>query len=202
MAVSRLVCRFSMVALLVLGGCAERESASRVQRTGDSVPDWAADADPDRGYSVSFPGSWQLASERMSRISEPRELLSMSTTALSWHETDCEAFAGAAGVSMGPGDVVVTVWERGYDHDSDWADFPPRPEQFGPVPDAEPASRGCGEPRGTMIHWRNFSDSGRHFHTLVRIGPDAPASAAAQSWRILESLRLDPDYQPSWPASG
>jgi hypothetical protein len=202
MAVSVLVCRFGVVALLVLGGCGQQELGSRAERTRDSVMDWTTHADPDRGYSISFPGSWQLASERMSRISEPRELLSLGTTALSWHPTDCEAFAGAAGVSMGPRDVVVTVWERGYDRDSDWVDFPPRPDRFGPVPDAEPASRGCGEPSGTMIHWRNVSDSGRHFHTLVRIGPEAPASAAAQAWRILDSLRLEPDYQPSWPASG
>src|SRR3954454_9912209 len=140
MAISVLVRRLSVVALLVLGGCGQQELASRAQRTGDSVTDWTVHADPDRGYSISLPGSWQLASERMSRISEPRELLSLGTTALSWHQTDCEAFAGAAGVKMGPGDVVVTVWERGYDRDSDWVDFPPRPDRFGPVPDAAPAS--------------------------------------------------------------
>jgi hypothetical protein len=190
MAVSGRVCRFSVVALLVLGGCGEGDPASR------------AHGDRDRGYSVEVPDSWQLASERLSRISEPRELLSVGTTALGWHATDCEAFAGAAGAGMGPRDVVVTVWERGYDRDSAWTDFPARPERFGPVPDAEPAGRGCGEPPGTMIHWRNFSDSGRHLHTLVRIGPDAPAGAAAQAWSILDSLRLDPDYEPSWPASG
>lgn len=137
-----------------------------------------------------------------SRISEPRELLSLATARLSWHETDCEAFAGAAGVSMGPGDVVLTVWERGYDPHSGWLDFPPRPESFAAVSDAEPAGPGCGEPPGTMIHWRNFSDSGRHFHTLVRIGPEAPPSAAAEAWQLLDSLRLNPDYRPSWPASG
>src|SRR5918993_1398673 len=140
MAVSILVCRFSVVALLVFGGCGEREAVSR--------------------------------------ISSPRELLSVGTTTLRWQPTNCEAFAGAAGLSMRPRDVVVTVWERGYDRGSDWVDFPPRPQRFGPVADAEPAGRGCGEPSGTMVHWRNFSDSGRHLHTLVRIGPDAPASTA------------------------
>jgi hypothetical protein len=202
MSVSAQVCRFSVVALLALGGCGQQEPASRAERTGHPVTEWLAHADPDRGYSISFPPSWQLATERISRLTEPRELLSMGTTALDWHPTDCEAFAGAAGVSMGPRDVMITVWERGYDRDSAWLDFPPRPDRFGPVPDAEPATRGCGEPSGTMIHWRNFSDSGRHFHTLVRIGPDAAASAAAQAWRILDSLRLSPDYQPSWAASG
>lgn len=202
MAVSLVVCRFSVVALLVLGGCGEQGAASRIQRNDEELTEWRTHADPDRGFSVSLPGSWRLAGERMSRISEPRELMSVGTTALRWHQTDCDAFAGAAGASMGARDVVVTVWERGYDRDSDWVDFPPRPERFGPVADAEPAGRGCGEPSGTMAHWRNFSASGRHFHTLVRIGPDAPAGTVAQAWRILDSLRLDSDYQPSWPASG
>ena len=202
MAVSILVCRFSVVALLVFGGCGEQEAASRIQRNDEEVTEWRAHADPNRAYSSRFPASWQLAGERLSRISEPRELLSVGTTTLRWQPTNCEAFAGAAGLSMRPRDVVVTVWERGYDRGSDWVDFPPRPQRFGPVADAEPAGRGCGEPSGTMVHWRNFSDSGRHLHTLVRIGPDAPASTAAQAWRILDSLRLDPDYRPSLPASG
>lgn len=163
---------------------------------------WTGRSDADRGYSVSFPDSWHRAAVRMSHISEPRELLSLATVPLTWRPTNCEAFAGAAGIGMGPRDVVVTVWERGTDLDSDWRDFPPRPQQFGPVPSAEPAGPGCGEPPGTMIHWRNFSDSGRHLHSLVRIGPDASPLAAAQAWNILDSLRLDPSYKPSWPASG
>jgi hypothetical protein len=98
--------------------------------------------------------------------------------------------------------MAVTVWERGHDHDSDWLDFPPRPRSFGPVPDAEPAGPDCGEPPGTLIHWRNFSAFGRHLHTLVRIGSDAPPRAAAQAWQILEGLDLDPGFTPNWPASG
>jgi hypothetical protein len=199
----RIVVRLcGVMALLVLGGCGQREPSSAAERTGDAVPGWTAHTDADHGYRISFPDSWHRATERMSRIGEPRELFSLATVPLSWHDTDCEAFAGAAGVSMGRGDVVVTVWERGYDPDSDWLDFPPRPQHFGPVPDAEPAGPGCGEPSGTMIHWRNFSDSGRHLHTLVRLGPEAPTRAAAEAWQILDSLRLDPDYRPSWPASG
>jgi hypothetical protein len=198
MAASTLACLFGVTALLVFSGCGQRDAASGAERTAGLV----THADRDRGYSVSFPESWQRAGERMSRISEPRELVSVGTAPLSWRTTDCDAFGGAAGSSMSPRDVVVTVWERGYDRGSEWLDFPPRPDRFGPVPDAEPAGPGCGEPPGTVIHWRNFTESGRHFHTLVRIGADAPPSMAAQAWRILDSLRLDPDYQPSWAASG
>jgi hypothetical protein len=190
------------MALLALCACGQGERPSTSERTEDPMPGWTAHVDADRGYGIRFPHSWHRAPDRMSRISDPRELLCVATMPLSWHETDCEAFAGAAGVSMGPGDVVVTVWERGHDPDSDWLDFPPRPRSFGPVPDAEPAGPGCGEPSGTMIHWRNFTDSGRHLHTLVRIGPEAPPSAASEAWQILDSLRLDPDYTPGWRSVG
>jgi hypothetical protein len=201
MTVRRIVVLSGAAALLAFCGCGQREPVA-ADPAGDSVPGWTLHSDSSHGYSVSFPASWHLATERMSRLGDPRELFSLAIVRLGWQPTDCEAFAGAAGIGMGPGDVAMTVWERGYDPNSAWLDFPPRPQSFGPVPDAEPAGRGCGEPRGTMIHWRNFSDSGRHLHTLVRIGPDAPPRAAAQAWRILDSLDLGPGYRPSWRASG
>ena len=169
------------MALLVLSGCGELEPASHA---------WIVHTDPGRGYSVSVPESWQRASEPMSRITEPRELLSVGTAPLRWQHTDCEAFAGSAGAGMGTRDVVLTIWERGDDRDREWSDFPPRPSRFGPVAGAETSGPGCGEPAGTMIHWRNFSDSGRRFHSLVRLGRDAPPGAVAQVWEILDRLRL------------
>ena len=138
----------------------------------------------------------------MSRISEPRELFSVGTVALQWRPTNCEAFAGAAGAGMGPADVVVTVWERGYDRHSTWSEFPGRPTAFGPVGDGEPAGGECGEPAGTKTHWRNFSDAERHFHSLVRIGADASPESVTEAWGVLDRLRLDPKYQPDWRASG
>lgn len=168
---------------------------------GQEDPEWAAYSDATRGYSLAMPDEWHLATERMSRISEPRELFSVGTLALQWRPTDCEAFAGAAGAGMGRADVVVTVWERGHDRHSTWSDFPPRPAAFGPVHDGDPASD-CGEPAGTKTHWRNFSEAGRHFHTFVRIGPDASPGPVAEAWGMLDRLSLDPDYRPDWRASG
>jgi hypothetical protein len=176
--------------LLALCGC------------GKADPEWTVHSDATRGYSVEFPDSWELATEQMSRISEPRELFSVGTFALEWRPTNCEAFAGAAGAGMGPADVVLTVWERGYDRNSTWSDFPARPASFGSVGGRELAGGECGEPAGTTTQWRNFRDAGRHFHTLVRIGPDASPGSAAQARSVLDRLRLDPDYQPDWRASG
>ena len=177
------------VFLALLCGCGQGEAASE--------PD---PPEPAVSYTVDIPAFWQRTTERMSRLSDPRELFSATTVALSWQRTNCEAFAGAAGEGMRADDVVLTLWERGHASNSAWSDFPQRPPAFGPVDDPERGT--CGEPPGTMVHWRNFTDSGRHFHTLVRVGPDATHEAAAEAWRILDSLRFDPGYRPNWPASG
>lgn len=162
-----------VVALLALTGCRPWLPAS------------AEYADADHGYAVSLPAGWHLATERMSRITNPRELLTVSTVSLSWRATDCEAFAGAAGESMGARDVVVTLWER-----RGGKDFPLRPDRFELAADLKPAGQGCGEPAGTVIHWRDFNDSGRKFHLLVRIGPEAAPGDVDAAWRILDGLVL------------
>jgi hypothetical protein len=64
---------------------------------------------------------------------------------------------------------------------------------------AEPA---CGDQEGTSIYWRNFEDAGRHFRLLMAIGRDAPSKTRKEAWDILDSLRLDPEVRPDWPASG
>ena len=175
---------FGILIFTLAVGCAEREH----RRATAPAPAWISHADATLGYSIRYPESWRRATERMSRITDPWELLSIGTAPLRWQHTDCEAFAGAAASSMGARDVVLTVWERG----GAGSAFPARPPRFGPVADARPAGPGCGEPRGTVIHWRDFGTAGRRFHTLVRIGPDAAAQDAARAWRVLDSLQITP----------
>jgi hypothetical protein len=197
----------SALALVLAEGCSEdrpdvEPGFGASSPVAQPLPAWTVHSDRRRGYSVGLPPSWQRAGERMSRIGDPRELVTVGTRSLRWRRTNCEAFAGAAGASMGPRDVVVTVWERGFDDRSAWRDFPRRPQRFGPVGRGEPAAAGCREPAGTRTHWRNFTDAGRHFHTLVRIGRRAPRRRRAQAWRILDSLRFDRGQRPGWRASG
>jgi hypothetical protein len=155
------------------------------------------------GYSVRFPGTWYRAAKPVSpKLRDPREILALATFPLPrYRPTNCEAFGGSARTEMGRYDVFLTVLERGYDRDSEWLDFPPRPEHFGPT-EPRPGEHGCGDPLGATVFWRRFSDAGRHFYTLVVIGADAPESAREQAWGILDSLRFDPDRRPTWPASG
>jgi hypothetical protein len=186
--------------LAVVSSCGEAQPEPRPERAEPS-PTGTTYTDKRWGYSVAFPGTWHRAIEAVAReLTEPREVLSLATFPLRYHPTDCEAFAGAARSDLGSHDAFLTVQERGYDPVSDWRDFPSRPEHFHPT-SGEPAEARCGDPPGATVYWRNFTDAGRHFHTLVVIGPDAPGSVRSEAWRILDSLRLDPDRRPTWPAS-
>jgi hypothetical protein len=190
------------VPLFGCGGEAERASgASMFEQSEGPVY-----RDARWGYSVRFPDSWYRAAQPVSpKLTEPREILALATFPLPrYRPTNCEAFGGSARSEMGRDDVFLTVLERGYERDSEWLDFPPRPEHFGPTDPrpGEPGEHGCGDPPGATVYWRNFSDAGRRFHTLVVIGADAPASARNQAWGILDSLRFDSDRRPTWPASG
>jgi hypothetical protein len=155
------------------------------------------------GYTVSFPTSWQRAETPVSRITDPREILSLGTVPLRHRPTNCEAFAGSAREDLGPSDAFLTVLERGVDRGSEWLDFPPRPNRFGPTPEnAKGADPACGDRPGTDGRWLNFTDAGRHFHVLMVFAPDAPPAVRRDGWQILNSLRLDPSAQPDWRASG
>jgi hypothetical protein len=156
------------------------------------------------GYSVRLASAWHRAPLPVSQLADPRELVALATFPLARHlPTNCEAFAGSARSQMDREDVFLVVQERGYDRESEWLDFPPRPRSFSPEDPkpAEPGEHGCGDPPDSTVYWRNFSDAGRHFHTLVVMGPDAPPSARTQAWAILDSLRFDSDRRPNWPAS-
>jgi hypothetical protein len=94
------------------------------------------------------------------------------------------------------------VLERGHDDGSQWNDFPPRPAGFNRGVDETDAEPACGDQVGTSIYWRSFEEGGRHFHLLVAIGRAASLDTRQEAWGILDSLRLDPEVRPDWPAGG
>lgn len=71
MAASTLAWLFGVTALVVFSGCGQRDTASGAERTAGLV----THADRDRGYSVSFPESWQRAGERTSMAAQAWRIL-------------------------------------------------------------------------------------------------------------------------------
>ena len=185
----------------VLAACGQQ--VSRPVEDERPAPDWITYRSAEWGYTVSFPSSWQRAELPVTRITDPREILSLGTFPLRYRATRCEAFAGGVREDLGPSGALLTILERGFDRSSEWLDFPPRPERFGPSPEnAKGSEPACGDRPGTDGRWLNFTDAGRHFHALVVFGPDAPSTVRREAWRILNSLRLDLNAKPDWPAGG
>ena len=183
-----------------VAGCGGQASRSA---GGASAPAWTSYRSAEWGYTVSFPRSWHRATEPVApKLADPREILSLATFPLRHRPTNCGALAGSAREDLGPRDAFLTVQERGFDRDSQWLDFPPRPKRFTPTSEtAKAAEPSCGDARGTVVHWSNFTDAGRHFHVLVVVGPQAPAPVRRDAWRILNTLRFDPTVSPDWAAS-
>ena len=197
--------RYATLLLLILcdglsAACGEHVSRSAAEAT---PPEWTSYQSAEWGYSVSFPNSWQRAERPVSRITDPREILSLGTFPLRHRRTNCEAFAGSAREDLGPADALLTMLERGFERTSEWLDFPARTNRFAPSPqNATGSETACGDRPGTDGRWLNFTDAGRHFHVLIVLGPDAPSATTRDAWRILNTLRVDPNVTPDWPASG
>ena len=185
---------------LALGGC----GAGEPSRPALSLPTtgWTTHHDERRGFTVSLPEGWERAEKTVSPLlTEPREVLAAATYPLRHRPTNCEAFAGGARQDLGPADALVTIQERGFDHSSQWSDFPPRPASF-VMKRAEPPEPACGDRPGTETWWLPFTDAGRHFYALVVIGPDASRRVHEEAFALIDTLRFDPAVQPDWQASG
>jgi hypothetical protein len=151
---------------------------------------------------VELPDGWQHARGSLTRLSDPREVLSVGTYPLRYRQVGCYQMPSSALEDLGPGDALVTLLERGSDPHSSWPDFPPRPTHFGPLPGDTSEAQECA-PKGRFTdHWLRFTDAGRHFHVLVAFGPQATEATKEQAWSLLDGLQVDPEPRPDWQAAG
>jgi hypothetical protein len=140
------------------------------------------------GYSVRIPPGWHRAARPLTALADPVETLLVATYRPRSGSEGCGplAFGG-----FDANDALVTVLERGLDPASDWRDFPPRPAHFAYEAGQSSEFTEClRTTEGIRLkdHWFRFTDAGRHFHVLVAIGADAPPSAEAQAYGLLDSL--------------
>jgi hypothetical protein len=154
------------------------------------------------GVTVGLPPGWAPAPAPLTRTTDPREVLAVGTFPLRYRRTECNHLPTSALEDLGPRDALVLLLERGLDPASSWSDFPPRPERFGPALGVASEAAACAPEARFADRFFGMSDAGRHFHVQVAFGPDAAAATRAQAWAILDSLRVDPDARPDWPASG
>jgi hypothetical protein len=154
------------------------------------------------GYSVRIPPGWHWAERPLTALTDPVETLMVATYRPRSGSDRCGplAFGG-----FEANQALVTVLERGLDPGSDWRDFPARPAHFAYQAGQSSEFTEClRTTEGIRLkdHWFRFTDAGRHFHVLVAIGADAPSSAEAEAYGLLDSLQFDPSVKPDWRSSG
>jgi hypothetical protein len=154
------------------------------------------------GYSVRIPPGWQRAERALTSLTDPVETLVVATYRPRAGSERCGplSFGG-----FDANEAFVTVLERGLDPESEWPDFPPRPVHFAyEAGQTSEFSECLSTTEGIRLkdHWFRFTDAGRHFHVLVVIGAEAPASAEADAYSLLDSLQFDPSVKPDWRSSG
>jgi hypothetical protein len=200
---------FGITALLLalpcsLVGCGDDPAGSEAAGTVPSPVEPAPGTYEDArwGYSVRIPPGWHRAERRITALTDPVETLVVATYRPRSGSERCGplAFEG-----FDAHEALVTVLERGLDPQSDWPDFPPRPRHFAYEAGQSSEFTEClrtTEGIPLKDHWFRFTDAGRHFHVLVAIGGEAPSSAEAEAYGLLDSLRFDPSVKPDWPSSG
>jgi hypothetical protein len=179
------------IAALALAGCGQQATAEPDTNTYSA-----------HGLTVELPPGWQPAERSLTPdLGDPRERLSVGTFPLRYRPSECSHMPSSALAEIGPRDAFLTLQERGTNPGSEWKGFPARPASFGPeLGDASEAAACVPDARFTD-HWIWFADGDRHFHLLVAFGPEASAETRDQTWRILDSLKVDPAERPGWSAS-
>lgn len=167
-------------------------------------PGWTTYRSDDWGYAVSFPKRWQRATDSLTpELVDPREILSLGTFPLGYAPRDCEHVPTSALERMSEEDAFLTIQERGVDPGAEWLDFPARPKHFVFEPGRGSEAPFCVRgPVRFVEHWFAFTDGERHFHVEVALGKSAPPELRDEAYRILDTLRFDPDVRPDWRASG
>ena len=194
----------TLTALAVLTAMTACGGAGPSQR--DRSPDGAWTSHESDRWRLKLPANWQLADRPLTpRLMEPREVLSVGTFPLRYRPTDCEAWAGSAQQDLPRDGAFVTVLERGYGWPA--GAFPRRPATLTYEAEETPSPSGCpatDDPQGPRTVGLDqdvrFSDAGRNFHLLVTFGPDASLALRHQAYRIIDTLRFDPQAKPDWPS--
>jgi hypothetical protein len=193
-----------LLLVTVAAGCGGATAART--HTGGSTADtegWSRYEDARWGYSVSMPPGWHRAARRLTpALTDPVEIFVAATYPPEPGALDCGPLALTG---FDSDQAMVAILERGADAGADWSDFPPRPDRFHYEPGMSSEFTDClRKSRGVALkdHWFRFTDAGRHFHALVAIGESAYPGAMVDAYRMLDSMRFDPNVKPDWHAAG
>lgn len=128
-------------------------------------------------FDVAYPASWSRATDQLTILGEPDELLAIGTFSL----VEGGGCAPKDSVdAAGPDDAIVFLTEYS---SVKGTDFPHRPDSFGPLRPPEPND--CWD---VPVSVYRFRDQDGRFQAEVWVGPDASEHTRGEATRILDSL--------------
>ena len=182
---------------LLASACGGAAGTLQEDPTTTQVLEWTRYEIPEAGISVSYPSEWLRADERlMPTLADPRELVAVSTFDARRGGENCAHMPENAIEGMGPTDALVVLEERLGDFGAGSgtpADYPARPERFGPANGYPSEAVDClDRPKEFFDRFIPFRDSGRRFYAYIALGTETPPATRAEAWSILDRLGIEP----------
>lgn len=179
------------------GGPATEQSATVETdvATTDSI-EWTSYEISEAGVTISYPPGWMRSTETlMPGLADPRELVSLGTFDPPPGGENCAHMPENAIEKMKPADSVIVIEERVGDTEDGsgtLADYPERPEHFGPGDGYRSEAVDClDEPKAFFDRFIPFRDSGRRFYAYIALGSDVPPAVREEAWTILDRLEIE-----------
>jgi hypothetical protein len=191
-----------VLAAVVLGGCGGEPTRS--SGGGESSGGWSTYRSAKLGLAVRYPSGWRRAAGSLTpTITDPREILTLATLRIDGVPPDnyCRPWDEPQLPEFSKRDALITIQEGGRGSLSlNYRSYPPRPERFRPERLAQGSTFTTCLVRDLPVtdHWFGFSDAGRAFFALVIVGRSAPERVRREAWKIVNSLRFDPEVKPDW----
>jgi hypothetical protein len=154
-----------------------------------SNPGWRTYRDEKARLALRYPPGWQVSEGRlMPLLTEPRELVSLGTSALRSGDERCPQAPEAAVEALGSTDALISLLEFRSE-----AHAPPRSKRLLPFEGARaPTCNRLQLPSGFLVRSRSFEDRGRVFQLYVAVGESASDETRRETTEILNSLTVDP----------
>jgi hypothetical protein len=191
---------YAVCLALAASGCGGAASGDRGAASDDPDPaqtEWTVYELPAVGLTVSYPASWARSREPlMPSLADPKELVSLSTFTPREGGENCAHMPENAIEAMGPTDALVVVEERvgaPGPGTGTLADYPERPDRFGPDDGYPSEAVDCLDERKAFFdRFIPFRDSGRRFFAYIAYGTETPPDIRTQAWTILNRLDIEP----------
>ncbi len=145
--------------------------------------------DPLTGLGWELPVSWQIADDRLTSVTFPREVFTAGTHSLRAGGVRCAHMPENALRDLGPEDVMVTVFVGGQDGLPPW----PRPMGWEALETERTDAHECAERWEMRAGIGTFNMDTVPLLVLVAMGDDVPAETEIEVWRMLDSIDIVPN---------